>query len=163
MIFACIPQGGCLKSPSSSAHMVNESFKKTLSGECLPVALHSLSRSCHKCGNERYIVIYETVPPSSALCLVQQLLPSYPPLLHRLWAKKHLRAAGIEGTCRSCQRLSLDFSVVTPCLQLCTHARLPSLSRLKLVLGFCPYCKNAEGFTMLVRGPISVVLGWEAW
>lgn len=86
-----------------------------------------------------------------------------PLLLHRWWAKKHLCAADTEGTYRSCQCLSPDISSVIPCLQLYTHAWSPSLSHLELVLGFCPYCKHTEGFTLFVRGRISVVLGWEAW
>lgn len=76
--------------------------------------------------------------------------------------KNHLHAAGVGRTCRSYQCLSLDISSIMFCLQLYTHAHYPS-SPLELVLGFCPYCEHTEGFTVFVRGQISVVLGWEAW
>lgn len=57
-------------------------------------------------------------------------------LLHRLWAKKHLCAAAIEGTCKSCWYLSLDVSSVIPCTQQCIHAQSPFLFCLELALGF---------------------------
>lgn len=56
-----------------------------------------------------------------------------PLLLHSLWAKKHLHAAGTEGTYRSCQHLSLNISSVIPCLQLYTHAWSPSILSLSWV------------------------------
>lgn len=121
--------------------MVNESYKKPLSGECLPVALCSLSRACHKLGNEQYIVTYGTVPPvlpcpcSSSYCPLALLL-------HRLWAEKHLCAAGIEGTYKSCQYLSLDISSVVPAVRTCSVTLpLPSWTRLGLLPSLEAYWK----------------------
>lgn len=91
-------------------------------------------------GMSNILWLTELCPPvlpcawSSSYCIL--------PLLHRLWAKKHLCAAGTEGTYRSCQCLLLNISSVIPCLQLYTHARSPSLSCLELVEGFCPCCKH---------------------
>lgn len=112
-------------------------------------------------GVSQYIVIYRTVPPPFCPVLgpaATALSPSF--CTGCGWGSVCMQLAWREPA----EAASVcHFSVVTPCLQLYTHARLPSLSRLKLVLGFCPSRKNAEGFTVLVRGPISVVLGWEAW
>lgn len=161
-----IPRGVCPKTPDSSTQIplkwIIKALERLLSGECLPRGFCSLGRACHQRRNEQYVVFHGTVPPVLPHAWSSRCCP-LPPLLHGSWAKKHLCAAGMEGTYRSCSCLSLDISSVIPGWQLYTHAWSPSLSHLELVLGFCPYCKHTEGFTVFVRGQISLVLGWEAW
>lgn len=131
--------------------MVNESFKQALRGELLAVALCSLSRVCHKCRNEQYTVITDLCPP---------VLPSATPAPLAV-GKSPLRAAGVEGTCRSCQCLSLDTCSILFCLQPFTRAQSPLLPSWA-GLGHLPLLW-ARWKIHSVRGQISVVLGWEAW
>lgn len=159
-----MPQGGCPKPPYSSTQLKwwTKALKRLCQVNACQLLLVASVEHVTSTGMSSISWFMEMCPP--VLSCAQS--GSYCPLLlllHRLWAKKHPRAAGTEGTCRSCQCLSLNISSVIPCLQLYTHARSPSLSHLELVLGFCPYCKHTEGFTLFVRGQISVVLGWEAW
>lgn len=131
--------------------MVNESFKQALWGEHLAVALCSLSRACHKCRNEQYIVITELCPLFCPLPLLPHWLWERAICMQLVWKEP----VGAISVCH----------LIFPALySVYSHSHMLSYpsSRLELVLGFCPYCEHAERFTVFVRGQISVVLGWEA-
>lgn len=102
-------------------------------------------------GMVMYIVITDLCPP---------VLPSATPAPLAL-RKSPLRAAGVGGTCRSCQCLSLEISSILFCLQRFTRTQSPlfpswaGLRHLPLLWA----CWKIH----CVGGQISVVLGWEAW
>lgn len=133
--------------------MVNESFKQTLWGEHLPVALFRLSRACHKYRNEQHTVISELCPLFCPLLL----------LSHWLWE----RTSCLQLVCRQpVGAISAVF--VTWCFQhfiLFTAIHTCSVTLPPLLSWSWASALTVSPLkdSLCLSQAISVVLGWEAW